>query len=440
MATFVPSEKEARRKMLETVGLSELEDLYQDIPASVRLNTLDIPEGMSEMEASDRISAMAAKNRRYKDIYRGAGAYNHYIPALVKRIPTKESFLTAYTPYQSEMSQGILQIVFEFQTEVSELLGLPCANASLYDGATAAAEALNMCRDRRRKRCLISAAADPQYIEVCRTYVDGLGAQLDLIPLRDGRTDLEALRGMLDKTVAGVFVPQVNFYGLIEDCREIAALVHESKALFVMGVNPIAANLLESAGEAGADIAVAEGQPLGLPLSFGGPYIGLMACTEKLLRHMPGRIVGETKDLDGRRSYVLTLQTREQHIRREKATSNICTNQALCALTNTCYIAAMGKEGLKEVASQCTAKAHYLAEKLAGIGFERRHEAEFFHEFVTSSPIPGKELNEKLSEEGILGPLPLETEEGPGLLWCATECLSKKDMDRLIEILKEAQA
>lgn len=438
MASFVPSEEAARRQMLERLGLSELEELYQDVPAAVRLKELSLPAGLSEQEAEAKLTAMAAKNKCFTDIYRGAGAYKHYIPALVRRLPGKESFLTAYTPYQAELSQGILQIIFEFQTEVSELLGLPCANASLYDGATAAAEGLNMCRDRKRSRCLMAASSDPQYIEVCRTYAEGQGAALELIPAQDGRTDLAALRAMLDKDVAGVFVPQINLFGLIEDCAEIARIIHETKALFVMGVNPIAANLLQSAGEAGADIAVAEGQPLGLPLSFGGPYIGLMACTEKLLRRMPGRIVGQTEDTEGRRAYVLTLQTREQHIRREKATSNICTNQALCALTNTCYIAAWGKEGLREVAESCCAHAHYLARRLAEIGFAPVYKDEFFHEFVTRSPLAAAELNERLAQHDILGPLPVEAEGREALLWCTTELNSKAAMDRLLDILKEA--
>lgn len=439
MGSFVPSEKEAIRRMLETVGLDSLEDLYRDVPASVRLKELHIPEGLSEQETEARLSGMAEKNQRFKEIYRGAGAYRHYIPAVVRRIPSKESFLTAYTPYQSEMSQGVLQIIFEFQTEVSELMGLPCANASLYDGATAAAEGLNMCRDKKRSRCLMAANSDPEYIEVCRTYAEGLGAELELIPHKDGLVDREALAKLLETPTAGVFVPQVNFFGLIEDCEALAEIIHAAKALFVMGVNPIAANLLPSAGECGADIAVAEGQPLGLPLSFGGPYIGLMACSEKLLRRMPGRVVGQTEDLDGRRAFVLTLQTREQHIRREKATSNICTNQALCALTNTCYIAALGREGLREVAQHCAAKAHFLADKLAGLGFTRLYDGEFFHEFLTVSPLPARVLNEKLAAAGILGPLAVTQEDGSeALLWCATEVNTAEGIERLSAILKEA--
>lgn len=441
MGTYVPNEHGDRLAMLKASGLNNIEDLYQDVPASVRLRELNIPEGLSEMESENRLNAMAEKNTRFRTVLRGAGAYRHYIPAAARRIPQKESFLTAYTPYQSEMSQGILQIIFEFQTEVSELTGLPCANASLYDGATAAAEGLNMCRSRRKKRCLMSAASDPEYIEVCRTYAEGLGAALDLIPLKDGLTDLEALEDMLneEEPVAGVFIPQINYFGLIEDCEAAAELIHSHKALFVMGINPIAANILQSAGEACADIAVAEGQPLGLPLSFGGPYIGLMACTEKLLRSMPGRIVGETSDLDGRRAYVLTLQTREQHIRREKATSNICTNQALCALTNTVYLAAMGKEGMRETAEHCTAKAHKLRDMLAEIGFKPVYSAEFFHEFVTETPLPAERINRILADYDILGPLPLKEADGrERLLWCATECISFEEMEAVTAILKEA--
>ncbi len=463
MASYVPSEMATRREMLKAIGLERIEDIYRDIPASVRLTELQIPEGMSEQETERKMAALAAKNVVFREIYRGAGAYNHYIPAIVRKIPQKESFLTAYTPYQAEMSQGILQIIFEFQTEVSELMGLPCANASLYDGATAAAEALHMTRDRKVTRTLISAASDPNYIEVCRTYAFGQGTEPVLIPVKDGRTDMAALRELLQEPTAGVFIPQVNFFGLIEDSAEQAKVIHEAKALFVLGVNPIAAAILQSAGEADADIAVAEGQPLGLPLSFGGPYVGLMACKEKLLRKMPGRIVGETTDLDGKRSFVLTLQTREQHIRREKATSNICTNQALCALTTTVYMADLGKKGLQETASSCTAKAHYLHSRLAEIGFAPVFSGEFFHEFVTISPVPAADLNRRLAASGILGPLVIDLPSGAevagggevvgggfgqshnpqsdgaqtGLLWCATECNTKDEMDRLVGLLAE---
>ncbi len=445
MATYVPTELDSRWQMLKAIGLPEISEIFQDIPESVLLDELNIPAGMSELTSEAELVALADKNQVYKDIYRGAGAYKHFIPAVARRIPQKETFLTAYTPYQAEASQGILQIIFEFQTEVSELMGLPCANASLYDGATAAAEGLNMCRDRKRRRCLISAASDPQYIEVCRTYAEGRGDELILIPTRDGRTDLEALRELLQVPTAGVFIPQVNFFGQIEDSEAQAAVIHEAKALFVMGVNPIAAAILQSAGEAGADIAVAEGQPLGLPLSFGGPYIGLMACREKLLRQMPGRIVGQTTDRDGKRAFVLTLQTREQHIRREKASSNICTNQALCALTTTVYMAALGKQGMQEVAEQCVSKAHYLQSKLTALGYRPIFGGEFFHEFVTRSPKDSAELNRRLAEAGILGPLPvtLPAENGEqtneqGLLWCVTECNSLADMQRLLDRLEEA--
>ncbi len=439
MASYVPTELATRKQMLAAIGLEKIADLYQDIPASVRLTELSIPEGMSESETERKMQQMAEKNVVFREMYRGAGAYRHYIPAVVRRIPQKESFLTAYTPYQAEMSQGILQIIFEFQTEVSELFGLPCANASLYDGATAAAEALHMTRDRKRSRTLISGASDPQYIEVCKTYAFGQGTEPVIIPVKDGVTDLAALRELLQEPTAGVFIPQLNYLGQIEDSAAQAKVIHDAGALFVMGVNPIAASVLQSAGEADADIAVAEGQPLGLPLSFGGPYVGLMACKEKLLRKMPGRIVGETTDLDGKRAFVLTLQTREQHIRREKATSNICTNQALCALTATVYMASLGKKGLQETALQCTSKAHYLAGRLAEIGYSRVYSGEFFHEFVTLALRDAASLNRYLAERGILGPQAVRLADGQeGLLWCATECNTREEMDRLIDLLKEA--
>ncbi|MBR2559873.1 MAG: aminomethyl-transferring glycine dehydrogenase subunit GcvPA, partial [Firmicutes bacterium] len=356
--SYVPSTPEERRAMLDFVGVKSYDELYSDVPESMMIRgALDLPGGMSEMETSLAVRAIAGKNKEFRTVLRGAGAYDHYIPALVKSIPEKEEFLTAYTPYQAEMSQGVLQSIFEYQTMICRLTGMDVSNASVYDGATAAAEACAMFRDRKRRVTLVSGAANPDVINTVRTYCYGTGDELRIVPTKDGLTDMEALKEMLTPEVASFYVQQPNFYGLIEQAEELGKLVHEAGAMYIMGVNPIAAALLRTPGECGADAAVGEGQPLGLPLGYGGPYLGFMAVTEKHMRKLPGRIVGETADDNGNRAYVLSLQAREQHIRREKAGSNICSNEALCALTASVYMAVMGPDGLTEVARQCVAKA-----------------------------------------------------------------------------------
>ena len=435
MASYIPSTREERAEMLAAVGVNSYEELYRDVPAEMLLHDgeLNIPEGMSELEVQRRMSAMANKNILFPTVLRGAGAYDHYIPSIVKYIPAKEEFLTAYTPYQAEMSQGILQSIFEYQTEVSELTGMDVSNASVYDGATAAAEAAAMCRDRKRRVTLISAAAHPDTISTVKTYCYGTGDELIVVPARDGRTDIEALKALLQSDVASVYVQQPNFYGQFEDTAAISELVHANGAMLILGCNPIALGIMASAKDQGADIAVGEGQPLGMPLSYGGPYLGFMATTAKNMRKLPGRIVGETVDSRGERAYVLSLQAREQHIRREKASSNICSNQALCALTAGLYLAAMGPKGLAEAAKQSMAKAHYLAKKLCQIeGIELVYTGEYFHEFVTTLP-RAEEVLRALENNGILGGLKL----AEGVLWCATEKASRAELDRSVAIVKE---
>jgi glycine dehydrogenase subunit 1 len=376
---------------------------------------------------------MAAKNRVFPTVLRGAGAYDHYIPSIVKYIPTKEEFLTAYTPYQAEMSQGILQSIFEYQTGICELTGMDVSNASVYDGATAAAEAAAMCRDRKRRVTLISAAAHPDTINTVRTYCYGTGDELRVIPQKDGKTNLEALRQMLTADTASVYIQQPNFFGQLEDAEEIGTIVHENGSMYIMGCNPIALGILKTPRECGADVAVGEGQPLGMPLSYGGPYLGFMATTEKHMRKLPGRIVGQTVDSRGDRAFVLSLQAREQHIRREKASSNICSNQALCALTASLYMTAMGPDGLAEAARQSMAKAHYFADALCKLpGVSLRYTGPYFHEFVTVMPRAEQVLS-ALEEQGILGGLPVEG----GILWCATEKISREELDRAVAIVKE---
>ena len=434
MGSYVPSTREERREMLRAIGLEDYRDLYKDVPQEMYLDRpLNLPEGMSELEVSRAMQEMANKNRVFSTVLRGAGAYDHYIPSVVKYIPAKEEFLTAYTPYQAEMSQGVLQSIFEYQTMICALTGMDVSNASVYDGATAAAEAAAMCRDRKRRVTLISAAAHPDTINTVRTYCYGTNDELRIVPAKDGKTDMDALKEMLTEEVASFYVQQPNFYGQFEEAEAMAELVHQAGAMYIMGCNPIALAIIKTPAECGADIAVGEGQPLGMPLSFGGPYLGYMATTTKHMRKLPGRIVGETVDAKGDRAFVLSLQAREQHIRREKASSNICSNQALCALTAGVYMASMGPEGMAEAARQSMAKAHYLANGLCAIpGVSLKYTGEYFHEFVTVMP-KSDEVLAALADADILGGLPVDG----GILWCATEKVSKAVLDKAIAIVKE---
>ena len=432
MADYVPSSQKEVQEMLDFVGVSSIDELYSMVPDDVYRKEVDIPSGKSEMQVLSAIEKMGKKNVLYSSCFRGAGAYRHFIPSIVKTVVGKEGFRTTYTPYQAEISQGVLQSIFEFQTMISELTGMDVANASVYDGAAAAAESLFMCLERKKTKMLVSSAVHPQILDVMETYCKSRDVPLVLIPTKDGKTDAEALKELMTPDVAGVYFQSPNFYGIVEDGDTLVALAHEGGAKAIMGVNPISLGLLKTPGEYGADIAVGEGQPLGMPLSFGGPYLGFMCTTEKMVRKLPGRIAGETTDHDGNRAFVLTLQAREQHIRREKASSNVCSNQALCAMASAVYMAAMGPKGMKDVATQCYAKAHYLQGELAKIGFAPVYDAPFFHEFVTTSPIPASEVEEKLAKKGILGGLPVKE----GILWCATELNTKEDIDELISALK----
>jgi len=436
MGGYLPSSAAERAGMLHELGFSDECQLYRDVPDGMILEALALPDGLSELEVSREMRSIAAKNVVYRSIFRGAGAYNHYIPSIVKQVTSKEEFVTAYTPYQAEISQGILQSIFEYQTLICELTGLDASNASVYDGATAAAEAVAMCCDKKRPRALVAASVNPQVKRVLATYCEGYGHPLQEVPEKDGRVDPEALAALLTPDAACLVLASPNFYGLIEDAAALGGMLHAAGAKLILSVNPIASALYKSAGELGADIAVGEGQPLGMPLSFGGPYLGFMAAKAELMRKLPGRIVGETTDKNGNRAFVLTLQAREQHIRREKAGSNICSNEALCAMTASVYAAAMGQRGLTEVARQCHAKAEYLAGRLARIGYLRRHSGAFFHEFLTGTPIPAENALAALSERGILGGLPVDG----GILWCTTEMNSKADIDELIEVLKGVRA
>ena len=436
MGSYVPSTAQERQEMLASIGLCSIDELFSHIPDSLKLKgELNLPSGKSELEVCRTMEHIAAQNIVFDSIFRGAGAYDHYIPAIVKSVTGKEEFVTAYTPYQAEISQGVLQSIFEYQTMICELTGMDVSNASVYDGATAAAEAVNMCCERSRNVVFCSAAAHPDTIEVVKTYCWASGHEFVLVPAKDGKTDWNSIVPQLDKkTTACLYIQSPNFFGQIEDVQQAAEAVHTVGAKLIMGCNPIALGLYKTPAELGADIAVGEGQPLGMPLSFGGPYLGFMATTKAMMRKLPGRIVGETTDVDGKRAFVLTLQAREQHIRREKASSNICSNQALCAMTAAVYLAAVGPEGLKQVANLCYQKAHYLMQQLTAIpGITLRYQGPFFHEFVTDQGDANRILL-KLEQEGILGGLPLS--DG-GILWCATEKNSKEDIDRMVGIIRK---
>ena len=438
MGGYVPNTKEQRQDMLKAIGLSSMEDLFVDIPQEVRLKgELEIPQGKSELEVKREMEDLAGKNRVFRTIFRGAGAYRHYIPAAVTSIISKENFLTAYTPYQAEVSQGILQSIFEYQTMICDLTGMDASNASVYDGASAAAEGVAMCRERKRAKALISGATSPYVIQTIQTYCHGNGMEMEVIPEKDGKTDWEKLKARLDSGTACVYIQHPNFYGNLEDAKEIGELTHEAGAKFVMGVNPISLGMLKTPAEYGGDVAVGEGQPMGLSIAFGGPYLGFMACIEGMTRKLPGRIVGQTTDRNKKTGYVLTLQAREQHIRREKASSNICSNQALCALAVTVYLSSMGNEGLREAALQSASKAHYLSKELETIGYHTENQGTFFHEFVTTSKVSAKETLDALEAQGILGGYPLDEHR---ILWCCTEVNTKEEMDDVIRILKEVQS
>ncbi|MDR2657229.1 MAG: aminomethyl-transferring glycine dehydrogenase subunit GcvPA [Oscillospiraceae bacterium] len=435
MSNYIPNPDAVQMDMLRAIGYSEMSELFADIPEALRVGPLDLPVGMSELGVRRAVSAMAASNTVFPTIFRGAGAYRHYIPAIVKTVVSKETFLTAYTPYQAEVSQGVLQAIFEYQSEICMLTGMAASNASAYDGASAAAEAAAMCRDRKRAHTLIAASLNPDTIATVETYSRAADAPVSMLPVQNGTLDIDALRGMIGADVSSVIVQSPNYYGLIEDWAAISEICHAAGAKLIAVCNPIALALYKTPGECGADIAVGEGQPLGMPLGFGGPYLGFMACVKGMTRQLPGRIAGLTVDADGRRCFVLTLQAREQHIRREKASSSICSNEALCALTATAYLAAMGPQGLRQTAEQCYAKAHYAASALAAAGFPIRHDAPFFNEFLTECPVDADKLARRLETEGMLGGLPVDG----GILWCVTEMNTRDEIDRLAAACEEVR-
>jgi glycine dehydrogenase subunit 1 len=435
--------------MLATIGVKSLDDLFQVVPEAYRYPQVDLPPALSEMEAADLLEGYAAQNETTKELlcFLGAGAYDHYVPAAVDAILRRGEFSTAYTPYQPEISQGTLQAIFEYQSVIANLTGMETCNASHYDGATAAAEAgilaLNQFRGRRT-RFVLSPALNPQYRQVFRTYLQGheglsiVGDETHVDPL----SSPDELADLIDKNTALVMVQYPDFFGRVFDLHALADKVHAAGALFAVAVNPLALGLLTPPGEFGADVVVGEGQPLGIPLSFGGPYLGLFATKQEYVHRMSGRLAGETYDAEGRRGYVLTLTAREQHIRREKATSNICTNQGLLALASTVYLSLVGKHGLRQVAELCYHKAHYAADRVGKLeGYELVNTGPFFHEFVLRCPRPVEEINTYLLDEGILGGYDLGRDY-PSLRDCmllaVTEKLHREDIDLLADVLEEA--
>ncbi|MCK9478385.1 MAG: aminomethyl-transferring glycine dehydrogenase subunit GcvPA [Firmicutes bacterium] len=430
MANYISITESEKKQMLDAVGVSEIEELFGGIPEKVTLKApLAIPHGLPEQKVFAKMSAMAAKNKVYRSIFRGGGAYRHYIPAVVDSICSKEEFVTAYTPYQPEISQGVLQAIFEYQSMICRLTDMDVSNASVYDGATAAAEAVAMCKTPRKNKALLSSALNPQIIETVKTYCFGSDTPYEILPHTDGKTNVD----FSDSDASCIIISQPNFYGVIEDVEKICENAHGKGIKVIVCCNPISLALLKTPGECGADIAVGDAQPLGIPLSFGGPYLGFMACKTELTRKLPGRIVGQTTDTRGNRAFVLTLQAREQHIRREKASSNICSNQALCALRAGVYLSAMGSRGLERAASHCAAKAHYMAAELCKIkGVSLAYKNEFFNEFLTICPKPEAALS-ALDDAGILGGLVVDGK----VLWCVTEQNSIDEIDEAVGIVRE---
>lgn len=434
MGSYIPGTEREQKEMLAETGFDSMEELFRHIPEEVKINgELKIPSGMTELEVREKMRRIAGRNRVFPVCFRGAGAYRHFIPSVVKSVISKENFLTAYTPYQAEISQGILQSIFEYQTMICELTGMDASNASVYDGASAAAESIAMCCERKRKKALVSGAVNPYILETVKTYCSGSGTELVIIPEKDGVTDRKALEDMIDEMTACVCVQHPNYYGNMEEAGTIGEIAHGVGAKYIMSVNPISLGVVKTPGEYGADIAVGDGQPLGLSLAFGGPYLGFMACVSKMTRKLPGRIVGQTVDKNGKTGYVLTLQAREQHIRREKASSNVCSNQALCALAAGVYLSAVGSGGLKNIAVQCMSKAHYMAKLLEEAGCTIENKGSFFHEFVMVSDMPAEKILADLEAEGILGGYPLDEYR---VLWCCTEMNRKEDMDRAAHIVR----
>lgn len=435
---FISNTEANQKEMLKRIGMKSLEDLFTPIPQELRLKEpLDIPDN-SEMEVLNRINNLASENKSGLICFAGGGLYDHFIPSALETIISRPEFMTAYTPYQPEVSQGTLQVIYEFQSHICRLTGMDVANASMYDGASAAAEAVVMAINiTRRKKVVISETVNPLFREVINTYLKGNGIEIILVPMKNGLTDFNKLADFVDENTAAVLLAQPNFFGLLEDVENVTEIKNRVGTKLIMAVDPIAQAILKTPADYGADIVIGEGQPLGLPLSFGGPLLGFFAAKKELIRFMPGRIASRTLDVDGKDGYVLTLQTREQHIRREKATSNICTNQALCATAASVYFTLLGKSGLKQVALLSAEKAQNAMKKISEInGFEPYFEAPFVREFAVKTPRPAKDvINAAISRNIVSG-----IDAGrwfKGFDDCMIIALTEKRLDSEIDILVE---
>lgn len=442
---YIPATDAERAEMLRTIGVSSIEDLFADIPARLRVTQrLEMPPELSDPEVLNQLRRLAARNGDCDRFtcFLGAGAYDHFIPSVVWHLAGRGEFLTAYTPYQAELMQGELQAGYEYQSMLCELTGMEVANASMYDGASATAEAAVMARDlTKRDEVLVSTAVHPEYRQVVRTYVRPLGLRVVEVPYRDGVTDAEAVERALTDRTAALIVQHPNFFGSLEDGTGLVDLAHRAGALLVVAIaEPLSLGLLKPPGQWGADIVAGEGQPLGNHLNFGGPYLGMLATRRDFVRRMPGRLVGATVDTEGRRGFVLTLQTREQHIRREKATSNICTNEALLALAAAVYMATLGKQGLRQVAELNVRKAAYAKAAITRVdGYTVPFSAPTFNEFVVRTPVPPEEINRRLRTHTILGGAGLGAwypELADCWLVCVTEQRTRAEIDRLVGILE----
>lgn len=440
---YLPNSDEDRRAMLDAVGVGSVDQLFSSVPEGLLTPLMELPTGLGEQALVAHVEALAARNRPLGELdsFLGAGVYRRFIPAIVRATISRPEFYTAYTPYQAEASQGTLQSIFEFQSMICALTGLDVANASLYDGATAAAEAMMLAvQATGRDRLLVSGAIHPETLRVLRTFAAGRAAHVDVLPTPDDRTQVDAVRATLTAAHAGLLVQQPSFFGTLEDLVGLAEAAHAAGALALCSADPLACSVLASPGEAGFDVCVGDGQPLGIPPSFGGPHVGYMAVRQSLVRRMPGRLVGMTTDQAGRRAYALTLQTREQHIRREHATSNICTNHALMALAATVYMAQMGAGGMRAVSEVSAQRAHHLADKLCAIeGFSMSQpDAAFLWEFVLRCPTDAATVAARLRPRGIVPGLPLgaaDPARADQLLVCCTETTSPSSMDRLATAL-----
>ncbi len=439
MATFsyFPHTEDDIREMLQRIGVSSIDDLYNDVPGEfLYKGEYDLPDAMSEQQIREHFAALGSRNTKLK-IFAGAGAYDHYTPSVVPYLAARSEFSTAYTPYQAEISQGTLRYIFEYQSMICELTGMEISNASMYDGPTAAAEAMFMAIacTKKKTRVLLSDTLLPNVRKVVETYARFHGVALGNIAQKDGQTSLESLKAELETgDVAGIIVPAVNRFGIVEDFTGFADAVHEAKAIVVEYCDPSVLAVIKTPGEWGFDVAVGDGQSLGLPLNYGGPYVGFMACAKEHVRKLPGRIVGQTVDAEGKRCFVLTLQAREQHIRREKATSNICSNESLMALYVTIYLSLMGPEGMHKVNSLSSCGAHYLHDELLATGkFEEVFTAPFVKEFVLKSLVPAEQLQQALLDAGYFGAL--ATEEGY-VSFCVTEKRTKAEIDGLVNVVK----